>query len=169
MIGEPPITTEIKKRMLPRVVQGWKERGGTGARNMAGRPFEDITSDVFKEKLSHLNVKILTRKQFEVAPGVKTIVDIRIEKPDYPTAVISLKTYVDNDVFRNCFGDAYFTKSMYGMLKTRFYIIVFIPKAFSDGLMKMAKPHIDGLYQLSGEPYVDELFGILEGIYKEVK
>lgn len=165
--GEPPITTEIKKRMLPRVVQLWKERGGTGARNMAGRPFEDVTSDMFKEKLGHLNVEIKTRKEFFIAPGVRTIADIRIEKPDYPTSVISTKTYVDNDVFRNCFGDAYFTKSMYGMLKIRFYITVLLPKAFSDGLMKMAKSHIDGLYQLSGEPYVDELFGLLEEMYKE--
>lgn len=110
---DSPITSEIKKRMLPRVVNNWKSRSGSGARNMTGRPFEDVTSEILKELLSHLNVEIVTRKKFEIVPGVNTIVDIKIEKPGYPTSIISMKTWIGNGEFRNCLGDAYLIKRMY--------------------------------------------------------
>jgi len=49
----------------------------------------------------------------------------------------------------------------------RFYIITLVPKMLSAERVDVAKPHIDGLYQLTGEPYVDDLFNVLEELYGE--
>jgi len=160
-----PITAEVKKILTPRMIENWKIYRGGGARHMTARPFEDSVSKVLESRLSPLGVKVRTRKMIEIVPGVRTIMDISIEKPDYPTSLISLKTWIGDGEFRNCFGNAYFIKSMHGRMKIRFYIVVLIPTQISRELVKMAKPFIEGLYSLSEEPYIDDLFVILEGLY----
>jgi len=165
--GDPLITAEIKEILTPKVVKNWKKYRGSGGRQMTARPLEDSVSEVLKSKLGHIGVEVKTRKKLEISPGVKTIMDITVEEPGYPSTLISMKTWIGAGEFRNCFGNAYFIKMMYGMIKTRFYIVTLLPVQMSTELVKLAKPYIDGLYGLAEEPYIDELFESLEELYND--
>lgn len=82
--------------------------------------------------------------------------------------LISLKVTADTIGFRESFASAYFSKMWFGQQKTRFYLAA-THSAVSRGLLKVAKPFIDGDYYLDPSDkrqYVDKLFDELEELYK---
>jgi hypothetical protein len=89
-----------------------------------------------------------------------------LEKNGYPTTLISIKTWLGTDSFRESFGNAYFIKTMHGRRNIRFYVITLFPFEYiSKEWVELAKPFVDGVYSLSETPYVDNFIEELRTLY----
>ena len=163
----PPITTEIMRIVLDRALEQWKSYArdpSPGRKQMTARPLEDTIMDFLESNLAPLHVQVKVRRQFSIAKGVNSIIDGLLTKNEYPTTLISVKTWLGTGYFRDSFGDAYFAKMMYGRRNVRYYVVT-LSSHISEELVDLAKPHIDEVYSLSQGPYIDELVKYLRSLY----
>jgi hypothetical protein len=156
--------------MLSEIIKRWQDyavKPSGGKKQMTARPFEDAVSECLKSELQKYGVEINTRKKFEIILVVNTISDCILTKNEYPKTLISIKTWLGPDSFRESFGNAYFIKTMHGRRNIRFFIVTLFPfKYISKEWIELAKPFVDGVYSLSESPYIDDLLDKLEFIYK---
>lgn len=166
---DAPLTIIIKKSIHNEVMKRWKDYAtnlSPGKKQMTARPLEDGILEALKSELTPLNVQANVRKMFKITKGVTPIIDGILRKDGYPTTLISIKTWLGTDFFRESFGNAYFTKIMHGRRNLRFYVITLFPVTYvSKEWIELAKPYIDGVYSLSEKPYIDELVKELKTLY----
>jgi len=167
---DPLATKKIKQLIFEKVINRWKEYGmapSVGKKQMTARPLEDGIAEFLKQ-LEDYGVQVSVRKRFKIIEDVSTVIDCILTKKEYPTTLISIKTWLGPDFFRESFGNAYFIKTNYGMRNIKFYIVTLFPLKdhISKEWMELAKPFVDGVYSLSELPYIDDLLKELEIIYK---
>jgi len=166
---DPPSTRKIKQSIFNEVIKRWKAYGSNpsvGKKQMTARPLEDGIVECLRW-LEKYGVQVSPRKSFEIIEGVSTIIDCVLTKKEYPTTLISVKTWLGTDSFRESFGNAYFIKTSYGRRNIRFYIVTLFPfKYISRDWIELAKPFVDEVYSLSETPYIDELLNELDIMYK---
>jgi hypothetical protein len=156
--------------MRNEVIKRWKdyaEKNSRGNKQMTARPLEDAVSECLKSTLAKYGVQVNTRKKFEIIEGANTVIDCLLIKSEHPKTLISIKTWLGPDSFRESFGDAYFIKAMFGRRNIRFFIVTLFPFEYiSREWIQLAKPFVDEVYSLSEPPYIDDLLYELERIYK---
>jgi len=133
---------------------------------MTARPLEDSLKEVFDYHLKDLDVQINVRKQEKIIDGFNPIVGVLIKKDGYPTSFILAKTYLRTGELGECFVNAYFTKILLGSKNTRYFIVT-VDKFRTSirELIKLSGSFFDGVYSLSDNPPVDDLFRILRMLY----
>lgn len=161
--SDPPLTRQVKERMLPDVLSRWKKytEKPTGGRQMVARPLEDHVMDVIEEQIG---ADVKKRKKFLIWKDMDIRIDGLIEKQ--PKTLISCKVTLAPEAFRESFSYAYFAKQWHGMKNIRFYIVAtYSVSESSKKLVEAGKPYVDGIYYLSEHPYLDELLNELKRMY----
>ena len=169
ILGEPKINSELKQKILPKALEKWKSHAKNrgGGRSMTARPFEDSLGEVVEYYLEDLGVQVDIRKKKSIIEGFNPIVDVLIKKEGYPTSFILAKTYLGQGELRECFGNAYFMKSVLGSRDTRCFVVT-IPDIRSTikNMIELIGLYFDGVYSLSCKPPVDDLINELRILYK---
>lgn len=134
---------------------------------MTGIPVEQGIRSSIMNILTPLNVSVHPRgKKFEIWDDVNIIADILAQKDEYPTSIISVKSWIGTTQIRETYAYAYFSKTWHGQKNIRLFMISLHP--IPNRLMKLIRacmPFIDGVYSLSGSPYYDDLVAELHNIY----
>jgi len=168
--ADPTLAQEIKGILLEPLIRSWKEyaKNPTGNKNMTARPFEEVISFVFYQELSSLSVTVSKRTKYLIWEDISINADCLIQKEGYPTCILSMKTWIGDEQIRETFASAYFAKRWHAQENIRVYMIIFrpIPRRLLE-LIKVCSPHIDGVYSLCGQPYIDTLVEDLQKTYDQ--
>ena len=169
---DPPLAQAIKGIFLDPLIQSWKayaRNPAPGKKNMTARPFEDVIRFTLDQKLSSLGVTVSkTGEKYPVWEDISIIADCLIEKEGYPTCILSMKTWVGGEQIRETFAYAYFAKRWHRQKNIKVYMVIFQPiptRRHLRDLIVLCSPHIDGVYSLCGQPYIDTLVEELQKIY----
>lgn len=169
--ADPPRTKELKERLLPSIIQEWKEYArapSPGKKTMTGGPLEREIRSFIGEELSKFEVTVPdTGTKFKIWEDVSIIADCLIEKHDRPTTIISVKSWIGPNPIRETFAYAYFSKAWRGQRNMRVFMIELQPfQKYLESLIKACSPYLDGVFSVSSEPYFDELLDELVKIYE---
>ncbi|MBS7636744.1 hypothetical protein KEJ37_05355 [Candidatus Bathyarchaeota archaeon] len=169
--SDPQLAKRIKQKILPDVIEKWKDYAinpRPGKKDMTGGPLEKGIRMVLKDELSPLGATVsYTGKRFFVWENVPIIADCIIEKSEKPSTILSIKSWIGCTQIRETFGYAYLSKTWLGQKNIRIYMISLQPiEDLNKSLINACKPYIDGVYSLSGDPYIDELLTELKRIYR---
>lgn len=169
--SDPPIASQIKSELINPILESWKDYAknpSPGKKGMTAYPFEAAIRNAIKENLCSLAVEVAEQGiRYPFWKKLKIIPDCLIKKVGYPACIISMKSWIADGQIRETFAYAYFAKTWHGQKNIRVYMLGFNPiENYLQGLIDICEPYIDGVYSLSGKPYVDELIGELEKIYR---
>lgn len=168
--SDPPIVNQIKTDLMNPVIQEWKKYAqmpSPGKKGMTGIPFEKVVRTTVDRYLSPLGINVeQTGKKYPCWRNVDIIVDCLIRKGGYPDCIISVKSWIAAGQIRETYAFAYFVKTWHGQKNIRVYMLGFYPiQPYLQSLVQICKPYIDGVYSLTGEPYVDDLVTELQEVY----
>ena len=170
--SDPPLASQIKSELISPVLESWKDYArntSPGKKGMTAYPFESAVRSIVKERLSLLGVDVPEQgKKYTFWKNLNIIADCLTKKEGYPDCIISMKSWVAEGQIRETFAYAYLAKTWLGQKNVRVYMLGVTPiQQHLQGLIDACKPYIDGIFSLSGAPYIDELINELEKIYKE--
>ena len=168
--SDPPLASQIKSELIGPILESWKDYArnpSPGKKGMTGYPLEIAIRSAVKERLDFLGVEVPEQgKKYPFWKDLNIIADCLTEKEGYPNCIISMKSWIAEGQIRETFAYAYFTKMWHGQKNIRVYMLGFTPvESHLQGLIEICKPYIDGVYSLSGEPYIDDLLEELRRIY----
>lgn len=168
---EPKIARALKRDILPEIIDNWKRYAKNprpGKKDMTGGPLERGIRGLLKKQLETLSVTTSeSGEEFFVWEKVRIIADCLSQKPKYPTSIFSVKSWIGPTQIRETFAYAYFSKTWLGQKNIRIYMVTLQPVEDSlRSLIETCKPYVDGVYSLSGKPYIDELVSELRKIYQ---
>jgi len=161
----------LKSSILPEVLENWKayvQNPRPGKKDMTGGPLERGIRNLLKNELGKLSVITSeSGEEFPIWDGVRIIADCISKKEGHPIAIFSIKSWIGPAQIRETFAYAYFSKNWYGQRNMRVYMITLPPIEKSlKSLIETSRPYIDGVYSLSGKPYIDELIDELKETYQ---
>lgn len=171
---DSPKTKELKRRLLPRVLEKWKQYArapSPGKKNMTGGPLEKEIRLFIREDLSKLGVEVPEEgRKFEAWGGMRIIPDCLITKEGRPTSIVSVKCWIGPTQLRETFAYAYFSKTWLGHKHIRVYMIELQkPKEYLRSAINRCSPYIDGVYSVSQKPYFDGLLEQLKNLYRHLE
>jgi hypothetical protein len=167
---DPPLAKQIKGELISPIIESWKDYARStspGKKGMTAYPFEEAIRNTVKNQLGSLGVVVSERGQkYSAWENVNIIPDCLVKKKGYPDCIISMKSWIAEGQIRETFAFAYFAKTWLGQKNVRVYMLGFTPlKSHLHKLIDICKPFIDGVYSLSGGPYIDKLIEELRRIY----
>jgi hypothetical protein len=167
---DPPLAQRVKIDLLDPIIQSfgsYAKNPTPGKKVMAARPFEKAIRTTLKNQLSPLGVTVTqTGKRYPISESTSVIVDCLAEKGGCPDSIFSMKTWIGGEQLRETFAYAYFGKNWRKQTNVKVYMVIFQPIAphFQDWI-KLCSSYIDGVYSLSGKPYIDDLLDELRRVY----
>ena len=167
---DAPLAQKIKGTLLVPLTESWKEYAKSpapGKKRMTASPFETVIRTVVKEQLASLGATVAeTSKKYPISKTVNIFADCVVQKEGHPDCLLSMKTWIGGEQLRETFTYAYLAKAWHGEKNVKVCMVVFqaIPPGLKDWVT-LCKSHVDGVYSLSGEPYIDKLLEELWRIY----
>lgn len=161
----------LKESIKSEILEKWKayvQNTRPGKKDMTGGPLEKGIRNLLKNELGKLSVTTSeSGEKFQIWDGVRIIADCISKKEGHPTAIFSIKSGIGPTQIRETFAYAYFSKNWRGHRNMRVYMITLFPiKKSLRSLIETSRPYIDGVYSLSGKPYIDELIDELKKTYQ---
>jgi hypothetical protein len=169
-LHDPPLAQTVKTDLLDPIKQSFRsyaKNPAPGKKVMVAQPFEKVIRTTLKNQLTPLGVTVTqTGKRYPVSGSTSVIVDCLAKKGGYPDSIFSMKTYIGGEQLRETFAYAYFAKNWDKKRNVRVYMVIFqpIPPHCQDWI-KLCSSYIDGVYSLSGKPYIDDLLDELRRVY----
>jgi len=170
-LRDPPISKKVKEALLQPFLEKWTDFAispSTGKKNMTGQPLEQAIRTVTQQELSKLGATVVNRaKKINIGEDAYILADVLVEKPNYPTSIISVKSWIGTTQIRETFGYAYLGKLWNGQKNIRVYMVSLYP--IEKRLKKVediCRPYLDGIYSISQNPYFDDLIQELNAIYQ---
>jgi len=168
--NDPPISQKVKREMYSEFMSNWTvyaKNPSPGKKVMTAFPLENAIRKVLKDELNPLGLTIAdSGEQFEVFKGTRIIADCLLKKLDYPTSIVSVKSWIGTTQLRETFAYAYLSKMWLGQKHIRVFMTTL--QGFDDGIATLAevcKPYLDGVYSLSKKPYFDKMVKELKSMY----
>lgn len=166
-----PLARGARLNIKTPFLKAWKQYAQhpkAGNKRVIATPIENELRDIIKLQLSPLGVSVSpTAKVFRVWKDCKIIADALLEKEEYPTTILSFKSWVGSEQVRETFAYAYLAKSWYGQKDIRVYEIGGTKAGGQaiDDLVSICRPWVDGVFYLTTVPYLDEMIQELKDIY----
>jgi len=160
----------VKNEVKSQAIERWKGfvKGGAkaGRKDMTGIPLEKEVRSAIGRVLEPLGVRVTAKG--EKQPSLGMIADCTVSKEGCPKSIISIKTWLSPEAIRETFAYAYLAKYLHGQLNYKVFMVTLSPIWPNlAGLIGAFKLYLDGVYSLSGEPYIDNLLEELRRIYAQ--
>jgi len=165
--ADMPEAVKIKEEILNKTIEEWKKHTSSGGRHMTARPLEDAVYNAIKNMLGDC---VDQRKKIKIGKERNIVVaDCLVRKNDRPTSLISIKTWLTTEAIRETFAYAYLIRENPPVHKgAKVFMVTLIPICSKhEAWIKAFNDYIDGVYSLSGKPYIDDLLKELRVIYDQ--